>query len=45
MLLLPNVPNKTLHRLPFSFYDIFEGTTYICHAKDKEKLALILEKV
>jgi hypothetical protein len=45
MLLLPNVPNKTLHRLPISFYNSSEGTTYICNAKDREKLVLILEKV
>jgi hypothetical protein len=45
MLLLPNVPNKILHRLPISFNNSSEGTTYICNAKDIEKLVLISEKV
>ena len=45
MLLLPNVPNKTLRRLPISFYNSSEGTTYNCNAKDREKLVIISEKV
>jgi hypothetical protein len=45
MLLLPNVPTKTLHRLPISFYNSSEGTTYICNARDRKKIVLILEKL